>query len=128
MCLETVLIGFLTSYQDKQKAKVREKLDKCFKEKLMDFCDVLNIPINRSAVKKVGINIFNALFSCYSNPSNTRLISHLVRPCFQEELTVKILEFLESPHSTTDLLLADKEQVLQSLNIFILQLLVATYC
>ncbi|KAB5525172.1 hypothetical protein DKX38_022921 [Salix brachista] len=65
--------------EDKQKAKVREKLDKCFKEKLMDFCDVLNIPINRSAVKK-------------------------------EELTVKILEFLESPHATTDVLLADMEQ------------------
>jgi hypothetical protein len=55
-CFETVLIGFLTSYQDKQKAKVREKLDKCVKEKLMDFCDVLNVPINRSAVKKVCIN------------------------------------------------------------------------
>ncbi|KAH8493242.1 hypothetical protein H0E87_022478 [Populus deltoides] len=65
--------------EEKQKAKVREKLDKCVKEKLMDFCDVLNIPINRSVVKK-------------------------------EELTVKILEFLESPHSTTDVLLADKEQ------------------
>ncbi|KAJ6764261.1 DEK PROTEIN, partial [Salix koriyanagi] len=65
--------------EEKQKAKVREKLDKCVKEKLMDFCDVLNITINRSVVKK-------------------------------EELTVKILEFLESPHSTTDLLLADKEQ------------------
>ena len=55
MCLKTILIGFVTSYQEKQKAKVREKLDKCVKEKLMDFCDVLNITINRSVVKKVGI-------------------------------------------------------------------------
>ncbi|CAK7336768.1 unnamed protein product [Dovyalis caffra] len=77
-------IGLFSGYvwvenEEKQKAKVREKLDKCVKEKLMDFCDVLNIPINRSVVKK-------------------------------EELTVKILEFLEYPHATTDVLLADKEQ------------------
>ncbi|GAV81603.1 DEK_C domain-containing protein [Cephalotus follicularis] len=65
--------------QEKQKAKVREKLDKCVKEKLMEFCDVLNVPINKAAVKK-------------------------------EELSLKLLEFLESPHATTDILLADKEQ------------------
>lgn len=33
---------------------MKEKLDKCVKEKLMDFCDVLNIPISRSGVKKVS--------------------------------------------------------------------------
>jgi len=33
---------------------VKEKIDKCVKEKLMDFCDVLNIPISRSGVKKVS--------------------------------------------------------------------------
>ncbi|XP_030477177.2 DEK domain-containing chromatin-associated protein 1-like isoform X1 [Syzygium oleosum] len=65
--------------QEKQRAKVKEKLDKCVKDKLIDFCDVLNIPINKAAVKK-------------------------------EELSAKLLEFLESPHSTTDVLLADKEQ------------------
>ena len=32
--------------------------------------------------------------------------------CLQEELSAKLLEFLESPHATTDVLLADKEQVL----------------
>ncbi|KAI6675525.1 hypothetical protein NL676_003431 [Syzygium grande] len=68
-----------TENQEKQRAKVKEKLDKCVKDKLIDFCDVLNIPINRAAVKK-------------------------------EELSAKLLEFLESPHSTTDVLLADKEQ------------------
>ena len=30
---------------------------------------------------------------------------------FQEELSAKLLEFLESPHATTDVLLADKEKV-----------------
>lgn len=32
---------------------MKEKLDKCVKDKLIDFCDVLNIPINKAAVKKV---------------------------------------------------------------------------
>jgi hypothetical protein len=32
------------------------------------------------------------------------------------------LEFLESPHATTDVLLADKEQVIYSLNIYPLQI------
>ncbi|GLT69220.1 hypothetical protein SLA2020_413890 [Shorea laevis] len=68
-----------TENEEKQRTRVKEKLDKCVKEKLMDFCDVLNIPISRSGVKK-------------------------------EELSVKLLEFLESPHVTTDILLADKEQ------------------
>lgn len=68
-----------TENQEKQRSKVKEKLDKCVKDKLIDFCDVLNIPINKAAVKK-------------------------------EELSAKLLEFLESPHSTTDVLLADKEQ------------------
>ncbi|XP_073018161.1 DEK domain-containing chromatin-associated protein 1-like isoform X1 [Primulina eburnea] len=65
--------------QEKQRAKVKEKLDKCVKEKLLDFCDVLNIPVNKATVKK-------------------------------EELSVKLLEFLESPHATTDTLLADKDK------------------
>ncbi|KAK4351117.1 hypothetical protein RND71_030430 [Anisodus tanguticus] len=65
--------------EEKQRGKTKEKLDKCVKEKLLDFCDVLNIPVSRSAAKK-------------------------------DELSVKLLEFLESPHPTTDSLLADKEQ------------------
>ncbi|XP_050375950.1 DEK domain-containing chromatin-associated protein 1-like [Argentina anserina] len=65
--------------QEKQRTRVKEKLDKCVKEKLMDFCDVLNIQINKAGTKK-------------------------------EELSVKLLEFLESPHATTDVLLAEKEK------------------
>ena len=37
---------------------------------------------------------------------------------FQEELSAKLLEFLESPHATTDVLLADKEQVFSSFDFF----------
>ncbi|PQQ17219.1 glutamic acid-rich protein isoform X1 [Prunus yedoensis var. nudiflora] len=64
--------------QEKQRTRVKEKLDKCVKEKLVDFCEFLNIPI-KAGTKK-------------------------------EELSVKLLEFLESPHVTTDVLLAEKEQ------------------
>lgn len=38
---------------------------------------------------------------------------------FQEELSAKLLEFLESPHATTDVLLADREQVLYCLYFFV---------
>lgn len=31
---------------------MKEKLDKCVKDKLFDFCDVLNIPVSKD-VKKV---------------------------------------------------------------------------
>ncbi|KAK8604660.1 hypothetical protein V6N13_099592 [Hibiscus sabdariffa] len=65
--------------EEKQKTKVKEKIEKCIKEKLVDFCDLLNIPIMKTTVRK-------------------------------EELSAKLLEFLESPHATTDILLADKEQ------------------
>ncbi|CAH9119537.1 unnamed protein product [Cuscuta epithymum] len=64
---------------EKQKGKVRDRLDKCVKEKLLDFCDILNVTSIKSSSKK-------------------------------EELTVRLLEFLESPHSTTDQLLAEKEK------------------
>ncbi|KAK7318300.1 hypothetical protein RJT34_02999 [Clitoria ternatea] len=77
-------IGLFSGYvwtenEEKQRAKIKERIDKCVKEKLVDFCDVLNIPINKSSMKK-------------------------------EELSVKLLEFLESPHATTVALLADKEK------------------
>ncbi|KAF3541839.1 hypothetical protein F2Q69_00025380, partial [Brassica cretica] len=73
--------GFVWSEEEeeKQRAKVKEKLDKCIKEKLIFFCDVLDIPINRSHIKK-------------------------------EEVAVKVLEFLESPKATRDVILADQEK------------------
>ena len=33
--------------------KVKEKLDKCNKEKLLEFCDVLDITINKATSRKV---------------------------------------------------------------------------
>ena len=40
--------------EEKQRARLKEKLDKCIKEKLIFFCDVLDIPVNRSNIKKVS--------------------------------------------------------------------------
>lgn len=43
--------------QEKHRGKVKEKLDKCIKEKLMDFCEVLNIPISKAHTRKVSDSI-----------------------------------------------------------------------
>lgn len=43
------------SQDEKQRTKVKEKLDKCVKEKLLDFCDILNIPVNRAVIKKASV-------------------------------------------------------------------------
>ncbi|KAK4414122.1 hypothetical protein Salat_2825000 [Sesamum alatum] len=65
--------------EDKKRAKLKEKIDKCVKEKLLDFCDVLGISVNKATIKK-------------------------------EELSVKLLEFLESPHAKPETLLAENEK------------------
>lgn len=33
--------------------KVKEKFDKYVKEKLLEFCDVLDIPVTKATIKKV---------------------------------------------------------------------------
>ncbi|KMZ59122.1 hypothetical protein ZOSMA_6G00510 [Zostera marina] len=38
--------------EDKQRLKVKEKLDKCIKEKLCDFCDVFDIRVSRTNTRK----------------------------------------------------------------------------
>ncbi|KAL0320880.1 UNVERIFIED_CONTAM: hypothetical protein Sradi_5349500 [Sesamum radiatum] len=40
---------------EKQMIKVKEKLDKCVKEKLVEFCDVLDIPISKANTRKEDI-------------------------------------------------------------------------
>ncbi|XP_020247166.1 protein DEK-like isoform X2 [Asparagus officinalis] len=72
--------GFVwTENKEKNKAKVKEKLDKHTKDKLIDFCELLDIHFPRTSTKK-------------------------------EDVSAKLLEFLESPHVTRDLILADKEK------------------
>lgn len=96
--------------QEKQRAKIKEKLDKCVKEKLLVFCDILNIPVSRSASKKACI-INGFAVCCMLHYRVYLLIIIVAYFTLQDELSVKLLDFLESPHSTTESLLAEKEQV-----------------
>ncbi|KAG6790250.1 hypothetical protein POTOM_006398 [Populus tomentosa] len=41
--------------EEKQKSKVKEKFDKCNKEKLLEFCDFLDIPLTKATTKKEDI-------------------------------------------------------------------------
>ncbi|KAG1363533.1 glutamic acid-rich protein [Cocos nucifera] len=65
--------------KEKQKAKIKEKLDKCNKEKLLDFCELLDLHVLKATTKK-------------------------------EEISAKLLEFLESPYVTRDVVLTEKEK------------------
>ncbi|WVZ26150.1 hypothetical protein V8G54_004694 [Vigna mungo] len=63
-------IGLFSGYvwtdnEEKQKAKTKEKIEKCAKEKLVDFCNVLNIPINKTTMKKeeLSAKLFEFLVS-----------------------------------------------------------------
>ncbi|XP_038984333.1 cilia- and flagella-associated protein 251-like isoform X2 [Phoenix dactylifera] len=65
--------------KEKQRAKIKEKLDKCNKEKLLDFCELLDLHVLKATAKK-------------------------------EEISAKLLEFLESPYVTRDVVLTEKEK------------------
>ncbi|CAM8953005.1 unnamed protein product [Rhodiola kirilowii] len=66
--------------EEKQKLKIKEKLEKCNKEKLFEFCDILDITVaSKATIRK-------------------------------DEVVSMLLEFLVSPHATTDKLLAEKEE------------------
>ncbi|KAK7369633.1 hypothetical protein VNO80_11675 [Phaseolus coccineus] len=66
-------IGLFSGYvwtdnEEKHRAKTREKIDRCVKEKLVDFCNVLNIPINKATMKKEELSskLFEFLVSPYA--------------------------------------------------------------
>ncbi|PKU81116.1 glutamic acid-rich protein [Dendrobium catenatum] len=65
--------------EEKQRAKIKEKLDKCIKDNLLDLCDLLDLNVSKTNTKK-------------------------------EEIIVKLVDFLEAPHATTDIKLAEREQ------------------
>nr|XP_009382883.1 PREDICTED: protein DEK-like isoform X1 [Musa acuminata subsp. malaccensis] len=72
--------GFVWSENEaKQRARFKEKLDKCKKERLLDFCDLLDIHAVKASSKK-------------------------------EEIIANLMEFLESPCVTRDVVLAEKEE------------------
>ncbi|KAL8147666.1 hypothetical protein AgCh_005112 [Apium graveolens] len=55
--------------EEKQKNKIKEKLDKCVKEKLLEFCDVLDLPISKATIKKE--DIVTKLFDFLEAPQAT---------------------------------------------------------
>ncbi|KAK8953424.1 hypothetical protein KSP40_PGU013504 [Platanthera guangdongensis] len=65
--------------EEKQRAKIKEKLDKCIKDDLLDICDLLDMTLSKTSIKK-------------------------------EEIIAKLVEFLEAPRATTDVILAEKDQ------------------
>lgn len=52
--LEASGLEMCYSLQEKQKLKIKEKLDKCVKEKLIEICDVLDIAISKANTRKVS--------------------------------------------------------------------------
>lgn len=52
-----------TRFQEKQMMKLKEKLDKFVKEKLVEFCDVLDIPISKANTRKVCRYLFTSEFA-----------------------------------------------------------------
>ncbi|KAG1331445.1 hypothetical protein COCNU_02G014130 [Cocos nucifera] len=62
--------------EEKERAKVKERIDKCNKERLLLLCELLDIPDMKATTKK-------------------------------EEVSAKLLEFLESPHVTRSVVRAE---------------------
>ncbi|KAG0498500.1 hypothetical protein HPP92_003191 [Vanilla planifolia] len=65
--------------EDKDRLRVKEKLEKCNKDRLLEFCNLLDIHMPKVATKK-------------------------------EEVSGKLLEFLESPHVTREVLLSEHKK------------------
>lgn len=67
--------GFVwTDNQEKQRTRIKEKLDKFNKEKLLDFCEILDIHVSRAATKKVSWLSFISFYGpCNKSCSNTHV-------------------------------------------------------
>ncbi|XP_059591308.1 DEK domain-containing chromatin-associated protein 4 isoform X1 [Vitis vinifera] len=61
--------------EEKQKIKVKEKFDKCVKEKLLEFCDVLDISIAKTTTRKEDIVTKLIEFLVAPHPTTTVLLA-----------------------------------------------------
>lgn len=52
ICPCIVIYFSIDTCQEKAKDKVKEKLDKCNKEKLLEFCDLFDISVGKATRKK----------------------------------------------------------------------------
>ncbi|KAG9133545.1 hypothetical protein Leryth_016502 [Lithospermum erythrorhizon] len=67
--------GFLwVEEEEKQRSKVRKKLDQCVKAKLLDFCNILDIPVNKATVKKEDLSSMLLKFLESPHPTTETLL------------------------------------------------------
>ncbi|CAN4122003.1 unnamed protein product [Withania somnifera] len=61
--------------EEKQKMKVKEKLDKCAKENLLELCDVLDIPVAKDTSRKEDLESQLMDFLVSPHPTTSELLS-----------------------------------------------------
>ncbi|XP_049400153.1 DEK domain-containing chromatin-associated protein 4-like [Solanum stenotomum] len=61
--------------EEKQKMKVKEKLDKCVKEKLLELCDVLDIPVDEDTSRKEDLESQLMDFLDAPHPTTSELLA-----------------------------------------------------
>ncbi|KAK6777010.1 hypothetical protein RDI58_023727 [Solanum bulbocastanum] len=61
--------------EEKQKMKVKEKLDKCVKEKLLELCDVLDIPVDKDTSRKEDLESQLMDFLDAPHPTTSELLA-----------------------------------------------------
>ncbi|KAH0721880.1 hypothetical protein KY289_004924 [Solanum tuberosum] len=61
--------------EEKQKMKVKEKLDKCVKEKLLELCDVLDIPVDEDTSRKEDLKSQLMDFLDAPHPTTSELLA-----------------------------------------------------
>ncbi|KAG6525060.1 hypothetical protein ZIOFF_015012 [Zingiber officinale] len=98
--------GFVWHESDeKQRAKMKEKLDKYVKDTLLDLCDLFDLPASKANSRKVGLP--SASNCAIYDDSDFRLASleifsdhhvYYLVDMLQEELVEKLLDFLVAPH------------------------------
>ncbi|KAK6777204.1 hypothetical protein RDI58_023921 [Solanum bulbocastanum] len=61
--------------EEKQKMKVKEKLDKCVKQKLLELCDVLDIPVDKDTSRKEDLESQSMDFLDAPHPTTSELLA-----------------------------------------------------
>ncbi|XP_055807144.1 DEK domain-containing chromatin-associated protein 4-like [Solanum dulcamara] len=61
--------------EEKQKMKVKEKLDKCVKEKLLELCDLLDIPVGKATSRKEDLESQLIDFLDAPHPTTSELLA-----------------------------------------------------
>lgn len=95
-------------FQEKQRAKMKEKLDKYVKDTLLDLCDLFDLPVSKANTRKVSgftsvvyYLMSKFTFSCNNFHDHNLLIFLLMLS--QEDLVAKLLDFLVAPHPPTSI-------------------------